>query len=89
MEEEFSWGGHLHILLVLVTIASDALNTLPIYMVGGIAYIIIAALLHLIFGIPVIHLQVSKQKVFISKVVILFALLLLLLLLLLLCWSCC
>ena len=62
MNETFKWGGHLPIIIVLLTMLTPKLLQMPrcMYQMGGIAIIVVSAPLLFVFGAPIVQLQVCR-----------------------------
>ena len=62
MNETFKWGGHLPIIIVLLTMLTPKLLQMPrcMYYMGGIAIVVVSAPLLFVFGAPIVQLQVCR-----------------------------
>ena len=60
MDETFKWSGHLPVLVILATLAMPMTLYMPLYMfrMGGFAIVVVIAPLLILFGAPIMHLQV-------------------------------
>ena len=68
MEENFTWGGHISIVLTLLMISGPLFWRFPYltFAFGGSAYIIISGIFLIVFAVPTMSLQVSKAECHLS-----------------------
>ena len=60
MADSFTWGGGPQIALVLCGLSAHLVHIFPrfVFIFGGIAFVLITGALFVVFGIPLINLQV-------------------------------